>query len=467
MSGLGILRDKESKIEKATREIRAFIAEIADQQSFVQANVFMAGQSYLDEQDALGEGVITGYASIKDYPVTIIAQNAQVLGGSLGKAHAEKIAKAIDRAEKTNTPLISIIDSIGARLGEGLGVLEGYGSIIAKVSNLKRKVPHIAIIKGVAVGLISTYALTADIVFMGKDSVLSYAPPMVASAAAGNNKNSKDILGLSAHCKNNSTCTFAYKEAGEVRDKLALLFDYIQKPIIENEDDPNRVSPELNKQITPSLLLEALCDDKKYLELFADFATDIKVALTSINSIAVGIVQTNANGKENKLNKAGLAKIKKFIAFLQAYHIPLITLIDCNGIESNLAAELDGISIASAELAEAVALSDIAKIAVVTGSAIGYAYTALCSKSIGFDYVLAFAQSTIIPITAEVAVSVANATTIEESKDPVAARAKLIEYYKSREGNPFLAGKEGFIDNIVEPALLRPYVASILTALVR
>jgi len=466
MSGLDKLRDKENKIAKATKDIRAFIAEIADLQSFVEADVFMAGNSYLDGAEALGEGVITGYALIGEYPVTIIAQNAQVLGGSLGKAHADKIAKAIERAEKTNTPLISIIDSIGARLGEGLGVLEGYGNIIAKAAELKRRVPHVVIIKGLAVGLMSSYALTADVVFMGEGSTLSFNPPLVVSANSGS-KNSKVALGSSAHSMHNCLSTFTYKETKEIREKLTLLFDYIQKPHIENEDDPNRVYPELNEKISSNMLLDALCDDKNHLELFADYAKSVKTVLASVNSIAVGIIRTNANNKNKKLNKDSLTKIKKFVSFLQAYYIPLITLIDSDGVESNLDVELEGLSAVSAELAETIALSSIAKIAVIVDNAIGYPYVTLCSKSIGFDYVLAFAQSTIVPVTAKIAVTVTNAAEIAKAKDPIQARAKLETYYKDREGNPFLAGKDGYIDNIIQPALLRPYVASILTALVR
>lgn len=466
MSGLELLRKNVTKIEKATLGICKFIAEIADKDSFVQTDVFLAGQSFVDGSEALGEGVVAGYASINDYPVTVIAQNAQVLGGSLSKAHADKISKAIDIAVKTNTPLISIIDSIGARIGEGVAVLEGYGKIIAKVAALKRNVPHIAILKGATVGLMSSYALSADIVFMGKDAILSFNPPLVVSAVSKSIQEGKE-LDVQAHKKSNAACTFPYDSGAEIREKISLLFNYIQKPVIENLDDPNRVSADINHTLTPEAVLQALCDDKKYLELFADYATDVKTCLASINSITVGIIQTNANGKNNLLNKASLFKAKKFISFLQSYHIPLITLVDSEGIDSNLIEELDGTAIICAELAEMVALSGVAKVAVVTGSAIGYAYTVFCSKAIGFDYVLAFAASTIMPIKAEIAVSVAHLDEINAAKDPVVARKKLVDFYQKREGNPLLAGKEGYVDNVIEPALLRPYVASILTALVR
>ncbi|MGI6213460.1 MAG: carboxyl transferase domain-containing protein [Christensenellales bacterium] len=467
MSGIKMLRAKANKIEKATKGIREFIAEIVEKDSFVQTDVFMAGESFLDGSEALGEGVICGYANLGDYPVTIIAQNAEVLGGSLGKAHADKILKAIDRAQKTKTPLISIIDSRGARLGEGLSALEGYAAITAKVSLLKRNVPHIAIINGNAIGHMSIYAQTADIMFMGKDGIMSFNPPMAVLASSGSAKAPGEVFCAANHAKHNNTCAFTYEKPSEIKHTLNKLFDYMQKPIIENEDNPNRVAAELNKAAGAQALLEALCDEKQYLELYAGFAPSVKTVITSVNSISAGIVQTKADGVTSLLDENAVKKIAKFVSFLQAYHIPLITLIDCEGVKSDIDSELGGISAVCAELAECIAASGIAKIAVVTGSAIGYAYTVLCSKALGFDYTLAFADSTLLPINADTAISVINVKEIESASNPVAAREKLAEFYKSRQGNPFIAGKEGYIDNIIEPALLRPYVASILTALER
>lgn len=467
MSGIKKLRTNASKIEKTTKGISEFIAEIIDKDSFVQTDVFMAGESFFDGSEALGEGVLCGYGLLHDYPVTIIAQNEQVLGGSLGKAHADKIAKAIDIAQKTNTPLISIIDSRGARLGEGLSALEGYGSIIAKVARLKKSVPHIAIIKGNAIGHMSIYAQTADIVFMNNDSLLSFNPPLAILASEDSAKSPKEAFSLKEYTEKSNTCNLTYENTKDIRQKIHLLFNYMQKPVIENNDDPNRVTAKLNTETTPQAILEALCDDKKYLELQANFATSVRVLLTSINSIAVGIVQTQGGEESGLLDVDAIVKIKNFISFLQAYHIPLVTLVDCDGVKSSIQSELKGLSALCSKLTEEIALSDISKIAVVTGRAIGFAYTALCSKSLGFNYTLTFADSTLLPTTPDIAVGAASSQEIEKAANPVAAREKLTQSYEQRIGNPFVAGKEGYIDNIIEPALIRPYVASILTVLER
>ncbi|MDD4316849.1 MAG: carboxyl transferase domain-containing protein, partial [Clostridia bacterium] len=91
----------------------------------------------------------------------------------------------------------------------------------------------------------------------------------------------------------------------------------------------------------------------------------------------------------------------------------------------------------------------------------------LVSKSIGFDYTLAFANARIAPISSEAAAGVIYAKELKGEGEPLELRQKLAEKYRAEEMNPFVSAKEGYFDNIIEPALLRPYVASALSMLSR
>ncbi|HPD03159.1 MAG TPA: hypothetical protein PK245_07390, partial [Clostridia bacterium] len=71
--------DNLLKIENATKNIRTFIDAITDEKSLVEWDVFLAGKDFLDGSDALGEGVLTGYATVEGAPVYIFAQNRDVL----------------------------------------------------------------------------------------------------------------------------------------------------------------------------------------------------------------------------------------------------------------------------------------------------------------------------------------------------------------------------------------------------
>lgn len=461
MDYLGLLNDNTSKIFSKSKKIRDFISNIIDKDSFVETDLFMSGKSFIDGSDALGEGVITGYATINEYPICLIAQNAEVLGGSLGKTQADKILKTIKRSIDTNTPLISIIDSIGARLGEGMAVLEGYGEIIAAAAELKNYVPHIAILKGNAIGLMGMYTAMADFIFMTEKSVISALPPLTLANSASDAANK--FLGTEAFTQNSLLTTITYKQDSELSNKIINIFSYLGDVAILSEDDPNRTSDILNVKISADNLLQALADDKSAIEMFSDYTTDIKTVLAMVNSIPVGIVVTNAE----KLNAHSIKKAKKFIKLLDSYGLPLITLVDSKGVEGDLATEQQGLVLTCAKLIATISQTDIPKIAVITEYAIGYSYVALASKATGFDYVLAFANAKIAPIGSEMAASIIYSAELKGKGEPIQLREQLADKYRIEEMNPFVSAKDGYVDNVIEPALLRPYVASALTMLLR
>ncbi|MDD4315799.1 MAG: carboxyl transferase domain-containing protein, partial [Clostridia bacterium] len=459
MDYIGLLNDNTSKVLSRSQKIREFLSEILDKNSFVETDVFLSGKSYLDGSDAFGEGVITGYATIRDYPVCVVAQNSEVLGGSLNKAHADKILKCIKKSMNTEVPLISVIDSSGARLGEGVAVLEGYAQIIAAAAEHRDYAPHIAIVKGPSVGLMGMYTALADFVFMSERSVLSAMPPLTLSENVSDVAQS--LVGQKAYAENSLISTVHFKDAEEIPDKVAKIFDYLGEGIIESNDDPNRTSDVLNAQSNADNLLSALADKDSAIELFTDYTKDVKTYFVTINSLVTGLVVTN----NDRLNIACLKKIKAFVKILEKYNIPLVTLVDVEGIDGDLTGEQKGLVLGGAKLLRRISLSTIPKISVVTGSAIGFGYVALVSKSIGFDYTLAFANARIAPISSEAAAGVIYAKELKGEGEPLELRQKLAEKYRAEEMNPFVSAKEGYFDNIIEPALLRPYVASALSML--
>ena len=69
----------------------------------------------MQKHKIIGDGVVTGYGTINKRIVYVYAQDFTVNGGSLSKAHAEKICKVMDMAIKVGAPIIGLNDSGGAR----------------------------------------------------------------------------------------------------------------------------------------------------------------------------------------------------------------------------------------------------------------------------------------------------------------------------------------------------------------
>lgn len=463
---IGKLIVSSEAIGKATASVKKFIDSICDKSSFVETDAFVTGKTFEDAAAALGEGVVTGYATLGGKPVHIFAQNAEVLKGSLGKAHADKIVKCMRRAVKTGTPLISVIDCGGARVGEGVGVLEGYAEVLAEAAIVSGQVPHFCVVKGNAVGMMSAFVAMADFAFMSKDAVLSLDSPMYLASTQKEFPALNKLLGYDAHKGGADIAQFSYKSEADLKKQLTALTDLLLGEV-ETKDDPNRVASALDKGLPASDAVKAIVDDGKVVEYCSDWAKDVVCALASVNGIAVGVVATDSSVGKGYISLDGARKIAAFVDKLEAYDMPLITLVDSLGFNTTVEQEKAGAAKVAAELFVAIASSSIDKIGVATGKAVGAAYSALMSKGIGFDYTLATDKACVSPIAPDAAVDVlmADQLSAEKGKDLSKARAKLADSYAKLAADPMIAAQEGYVDNVVEAKNLRPYIASALLML--
>src|ERR687887_86159 len=80
------------------------------------------------------------------------AQDAAVMGGSLGEMHANKIVKAMRMALAYGCPFIAMNDSGGARIQEGVDSLGGYARIFDANCEASGVIPQISVILGPCAG---------------------------------------------------------------------------------------------------------------------------------------------------------------------------------------------------------------------------------------------------------------------------------------------------------------------------
>ena len=109
MDKISLLQERRKQILDAGKIIRADIKSLVDEDSFVELSCFSFSKNDFYGENAEGEGVVTGFATINDYPFYIVAQNPEVCSGGVSKKNCEKIAKCLDQAEKTSTPVIYLM----------------------------------------------------------------------------------------------------------------------------------------------------------------------------------------------------------------------------------------------------------------------------------------------------------------------------------------------------------------------
>src|SRR5690554_5852013 len=233
--GEALLGGGEKRIEnqhkKRKIKSREKIELVMDENSFQEMGMFVEHRSHdfgLKKQKYPGDGVVTGYGTIHGRPVYVFSQDFTVLGGSLSETHAEKICKIMDLALKTQTPVIGLNDSEGARIQEGVVSLAGYADIFYRNTRASGVIPQISVIMGpCAGGAVYSPALT-DFVFMVEEtSYMFVTGPNVVKTVTHEEVTSEDLGGAKAHAEKSGVNHFTSPNdvtvLKEVRDLMTYL----------------------------------------------------------------------------------------------------------------------------------------------------------------------------------------------------------------------------------------------------
>ncbi|HPO21673.1 MAG TPA: carboxyl transferase domain-containing protein, partial [Smithellaceae bacterium] len=156
---------------------RERLDRLFDEGSFQEVQLFVKHHATLfgmDKKEIPADGVITGFGKVNGRIVFAASQDFTSAGGTLGEMHAKKIWKVMDMALDAQKPFISINDSGGARIQEGVPSLEGYGGIFYRNTLASGYIPQITAIMGpTAGGAVYSPALT-DWIFMVKNTSYMY-----------------------------------------------------------------------------------------------------------------------------------------------------------------------------------------------------------------------------------------------------------------------------------------------------
>ncbi len=452
MDNLDRLNRQQALLADSTKEIRKIVDSLVDEMSFVQKDAFLTGTSRLDGEPIPGEGVLTGTATVDGNEIVVVAQNAKALGGSFGAASARKILNALSLAAKGNLPLLAILDSTGARVGEGVAMLEGYGAVLKGIADLSRQVVTVAYIRGQAAGVTRMFASLCTYQLSLKDAVASVNAPAVAEAKFSLAKDALTGIGNAI----GGSIDFVVKDDRHAGNLLVALLGhaYGQR---ESEDDPNREAPALSLDSSAEDWISAIVDDEYYEEYQAKCAPSIKCVMGSVNGSPVALAVCDAKVSKT-LDAAALSKLARFVVINGASGIPFVSVVNCEGLEDK---DQNALSLAVADYVWQISSGDFPKIAVVL-NAYGSAYATLCSKGIGFDYTVGVAGGKVGAMAPSSAIHLVYRDLLAQKGNTPEVRAQLENLYAEQNCDILTAARDGYLDEVIDPATVRPYVANAL-----
>ena len=449
MAQLDLLKSRKAELYEKTADVRKSISAIVDEGSFVEFNAFSFAKSEFYDTTVDGLGVVTGYATVDGYPVYVVAQNKNVLNGSLSKANIDKITECLVKAFDKELPVIYFLESQGVQVGEGVAVLEGISTLLKASNAIKSVAPQFAIATGDVFGSTALLASNADFAFAVNNACISYASPAVISAS----KEGADKASV-ANAKN-GVKTFDVKTLEEAKAKILQILNVLPRFSnyeIDCVDDMNRSEPSLNNSADVDSLISATFDGGEFIKMNEGYAPSIVTGIGRIGGIsAAGIIFGGGeDGVDITLDV--VLKIKNFVKFAGDNGLHIVMYLNSNGIKADDSTSNSPVMIEFMDMLSK--LSEIKRVTVVYGKAIGLGY-AFASKTLGCDYNFAFAGAKISLLDGFAGISATFGTV-----DPEKIQEVQSQYIEAQDS--FNSAKLGCIDNIIEPENVRQYVISAL-----
>ena len=404
--------------------------------------------------------VIAGYGKIDGRLVFVYAFDFAVFGGSLSAANAQKIEKIQKLALKNGAPIISLNDSGGARIQEGVESLTGFAKIFYQNVMASGVIPQISAIMGACAGG-SCYspALTDFILMVKGQSQMFVTGPDVVRAVTNEDVDKETLGGAAAHCSVSGVSHFLTANDEEMLMTIRELVGFIpsnnmeDSPVHPITDEVGRVCHELDNVVPQDTnipydirdIIDPVCDQQYFFEVMAEFAKNIVVGFGRLAGRTVGFVANQPNFLAGALDIDASDKAARFIRFCDCFNIPLIAIEDVPGFLPGVNQEHNGIIRHGAKVVYAFAEATVPKITLITRKAYGGAYIVMNSKCIGADVNLAYPTAEIAVMGAEGACNILYRKACEEQ------RAEAVKEYREKFANPMPAARLGYIDDIIQP----------------
>ena len=230
------------------------------------------------------EGVVAGYGSINGRLVFAYSQDFSKMSGALSEAGIKKILAVYAMAEKNGAPVVSIFDSSGVVVTEGIDALAGYGAIINKASVLSGVVPQYSAICGTCAGGAAVIASVSDFIFMEKNNgKIFISSPFVIK---NNIEHADANIGSADFAAKNGQCAKVLENEDELFASIRNLIEYIpsnnldENVYLDIEDDVNRLNENLfdlvaSEEYDIRQVITEIADNNKFFEVYEEYSDNI------------------------------------------------------------------------------------------------------------------------------------------------------------------------------------------------
>ena len=455
--------------EKGKLFVRERLALLLDSDVEVEDAFFANCQA----GDLPADGVVTGIGRINGQAVCVMANDSTVKAGSWGKRTVEKIVRIQETALKLNIPMLYLVDSAGARITDQVEMFpgrRGAGRIFHNQIKMSGRIPQICLLFGPSAAGGAYIPAFCDIVVMVDGNASMYlGSPRMAEMVIGEKVTLEEMGGANMHCSVSGCGDVLVKTEQAALEYAKRYLSYFPASFKEK---PKAITSKPPKQFEKTLtdilpenqnapfnmhdLIQRAVDEDSFCEIKALFAQEIITGLARMDGEVVGIIANQPRVKGGVLFPDSADKAAKFIQLCDAFHIPLLFLMDVPGFMIGTKVEQQGIIRHGAKMLAMMSEATVPKISVVVRKAYGAGLYAMAGPAFESDATLAFPTAQIAVMGPEAAINAVYANKIAalpEEERQTFIQEKQKEY--KDDIDIYRLASEMVVDDIINPDQLR------------
>ncbi|MCA1727715.1 MAG: acyl-CoA carboxylase subunit beta [Actinobacteria bacterium] len=425
------------------------------------------------------DGCICGIGTVDGRRVAVIAYDFTVMAGSIGMVGELKATRMRELALRERIPIVWLIDSAGARIQEAAGsMFARTGDLFKEQVHMSGVIPQVSAMMGPGAAGTAYIPGLADFVPMVKGtSNMALGGPHLVKAAVGEDVTAEDMGGSAVHTKVSGVADL---EVASDQDCLVAVRRYLsffpssnldKPPVKETQDPVDRRVEELLDLVPANprqaydmrKLIPLITDDGEFFPMKPDWARNLVTGFARFGGRPAGIVANQPMFLGGALDVNSADKAARFVWLCDAFHIPLVFLMDCPGFLVGSTVEKQGIIRHGAKMLFAVAEATVPKITVVIRKGYGAGYYVMNGRAYEPDMIVAWPTAEISVMGPEGAVNIIFRKQIEAAppEQQEEMRNGLIATVREQI-NPYVAAGWSFVDDLIDPADTRSVVSRAL-----
>lgn len=335
----------------------------------------------------VSEAVLTGRIAVCGRPLAVIAGEAAFLGGSIGVATGERVARAFERALDGRLPVLAMTASGGTRMQEGTLALLQMAKLATAVGRLRSAgLMYVTYLTHPTTGgVLASWGSLGSLTLAAPGAFVGFTGPRVAELVTGRRLPAGVQTSERLYARGLVDELVA---PARLRDRMSALLE-----VVVDGADPASAPPDDDRLAAPTggaaraSIGHARAAGRpaasSLLRAWASHVTAIRgdgagggddpsclVALARILGVPCVVIAQHrdeaAHGR-SRMSPAGYRKARRGLALASELRLPLVSIVDTPGAEISAAAEEGGLSAEIARTLSDLLAVDVPTLAILLG----------------------------------------------------------------------------------------------------